>query len=277
MPALPRVLAVEDDHDIADMLAMFFAMNGYEFYHADDGDQALDLAPRVLPHIVLMDLSLPDMTGYGVMASLQTNPRTAHIPIIFISKWDSRDKRMISLALGADAYLTKPFDLSELLLRVQNSIARAARELFTDLRTGLPAAFTAREILDDARTNPGRAIIEIMLENAIPYFNVYGSAACAEVVQMLGRLLVDTVNLEGHLDNFIGYLDENEFVVVTAAVHAPAIIDRLVEMFSIKLVRHYPMEDWRDQATTWKGQTYPLMRLNCRVTTGQVSPVPLGE
>lgn len=268
LPDAQRILVVEDDHDVADMVEVFLTIQGYAFHHASDGEDALDLAPRVLPHVILMDLALPDMTGYGVMAGLRSNPRTAHIPIIFISKWSSRDKRLISLALGAEAYLAKPFDLEELLLRVQNSIARTARDVFTDLRTGLPAAFTARAVLDNARTNPGRAIIEVTLEHTHAYFDVYGSAAWAEVHQMLGHLLVDTVNREAHLDDFIGYLDENQFVIVTAAAHAEAIVARLEQTFQDKLARHYSADDWRDQAMVWGGEVYPLMRLACRVTVG---------
>lgn len=268
MIAPQRILAVEDDADVADMLGMYLTMHGYEFHHAVTGSTALDIAPRVLPHAILMDLSLPDMTGYSVMAQLNRNPRTRHIPILFLSKWGSRDKRMIGLALGADDYLTKPFDLKELQLRIQNCIARAAREVLTDLRTGLPAAFTARTTLDAARANPHRAIIEIDVEHAIAYFETYGSAASAEVRQMLGRLLLDTVNLEGHCDDFIGYLDENEYVIVTAAAHAEAIIERLTEMFAIKVASYYPKTDWRSQPSQPAPDTPAQMRLVCRYTTG---------
>ena len=267
-----RILAVEDDHDIADMLELYLTLHGYEFHHARNGETALDIAPRMLPHAILLDLSLPDMTGYSVMAGLSENPRTSHIPVLFTSKWGSRDKRMIGLALGADDFLTKPFDLKEMLLRVQNSIARAARESFTDLRTGLPAAFTARKTLDSARTNPHRAIIEINIRNMIPYFDAYGSAASAEVQQKLARLLLEIVNLEGHLNDFIGYLDEDEFIIVTANAHAEAITERLTEMFALKIATFIPATDWRTHNAHQNDSTKPRLQLTCRVTTGEVSP-----
>ncbi|MBN1564601.1 MAG: response regulator [Anaerolineae bacterium] len=270
-----RILAVEDDHDIADMLSMFLTMHGYEFHHAHNGKTALDITPRILPHAILMDLSLPDMTGYSVMAGLHENPRTSHIPVLFTSKWGSRDKRIIGLALGADDYLTKPFDLKEMLLRVQNSIARAARESFTDLRTGLPAAFTARTALDNARTNPHRAIIEINVANLIPYFEHYGSTASAEVRQMLARLLLDVVNLEGHLSDFVGYLDEDAFVIVTASANAKAITERVTEMFRIKVDKFYPAAAWRNRDRDLAhrpNRDIPRLSLACRVTIGELSP-----
>jgi DNA-binding response OmpR family regulator len=272
MIAPQRILAVEDDHDIAEMLEMYLTMHGYEFHHAHNGKTALDMAPRILPHAILMDLSLPDMTGYSVMAGLSENPRTSHIPVLFTSKWGSRDKRMIGLALGADDFLTKPFDLKEMLLRVQNSIARAAREVFTDLRTGLPAAFTARTALDKARTNPNRAIIEINVRNLIPYLDAYGSAASAEVRQMLARLLLDVVNLEGQLNDFVGYLDEDAFVIATGSAQAGAITERLTEMFAIKVANFYQTEDWRSRKDTPRTDAVPRMRLACRITTGESPP-----
>lgn len=266
---MERILLIEDEHDIADMLRMFFTLNQYEFHHAGDGDHALTLASRVMPHVILMDISLPDTDGYRLTVKLRGRPRTAHIPIIFATKWGGRDKRLMGLELGADDYLTKPYDVQELLLRVQNSIARAANRYFTDLRTALPAAFMARPWIEAARLDARRAIMELALENAMPYREVYGSAAGAEVHQMVGELLLAVVNDLGAQEDFIGYLDEDQFLIITGADRAQAIGARIAAEFNTQVRRCYSDADRAHGALRIGERTHPFMRVLCRITVGE--------
>jgi len=263
-----RVLLVEDEHEIADMLELFFSMQGYDFYHAGDGQEGLELASRKMPHVILMDIALPDTDGYALTVKLRWRPRTTHIPILFLSKWDSRDERLMGLSLGGDDYLAKPFDLQELLLRIQNSMARAARDHLTDLRTGLPAAFMARDLLEKARTDPNEAIIEISLENGIPYRNVYGSTSGADISQVISQLLLGVLNEYGSLEDFIGYLDEDQYVIITAQTNAHTIAEHITAAFHEAASRLYSAAD-RERGAILDGDTqYPLMRLLCRITAG---------
>ena len=265
---MPRILLVEDEHDIADMLRMFFRLHGYAFYHAGDGEEALVLASEMLPHAILMDITLPDTDGFQLTVRLRGRPRTAHLPIIFATKWGGRDKRLAGLELGADDYVTKPYDVQELLLRVQNAISRAARTHYTDLRTGLPAAFMARPWIEAARRDPGRAIIEFTLEHAIPYREVYGGAANAAVAQMIGELLLDVVNRHGDLADFIGYLDDDNFLVITSAAQAQVIAAQVAAVFNDTTHRFYSDSDQAQGGLVIGGDWYPFMRLLCRITVG---------
>jgi len=257
--ALTRILLVEDEPDIGDMLRLFFDWRGYAFSHACDGEEAFEIATQSMPHLILMDISLPDTDGYALTLNLRSCPRTAHIPNIFLTKWASREKRLTGLALGADDYLTKPFDLQELLLRVQNTIARAAREYFTDLRTGFPAVFTARERLNQARSDPKQAIIEVILENGIPYREQYGSATAADIYYDVSKLVLSVVNHKGRATDFVGYLDEDQFIIITAQANAQSVAGQITAVFNNSVMRYYP--DVVDPAD--------MMRLFCRITSGE--------
>ena len=92
---------------------------------APRGEEALEMCRRKLPNLVILDIMLPDIDGYEVCRRLRGNLRTSHIPIIFLTQKDERSDQIAGLELGADDYITKPFDLQLLLLRVQNSIQRA--------------------------------------------------------------------------------------------------------------------------------------------------------
>ena len=134
-----RILVVEDDADVANLLRFLFESQGYQVSVAPTGLRALDLCCSELPHAVILDIQLPEMDGYQVCRRLRENLRTSHIPILFLTQRDERSDRIAGLELGADDYITKPFDIDELKLRVQNAIKRARWENLTSPTTGLPS------------------------------------------------------------------------------------------------------------------------------------------
>lgn len=264
-----RVLLVEHEPDIATMLELFFSSQNITLLHARTGEQALSMAAQVMPHAILIGLSLFESDdAYTLAGFLLSQPRTAHIPVLFLADRDTRDQRRKSLAMGIDDFIVKPFDLQELLLRIQNSIARAAREHFTDLRTGLPAAFQARPLIEQARSNPEQAIIEVTLENATPFYQVYGSAAGAEVADDIRQILLTVVNQRGAPQDFIGYLDEDHFIILTAAANAVPIAEQITAVFNKSVSSRYLDSDQKRGAVKIGDQCFPLMHLLCRVTAG---------
>jgi len=122
-----RLLIVEDDFDISNMLRIYFSGQEYDVDIAPRGSDALEKTRQQLPHLIVLDIMLPDIDGYEVCRRLRTQPRTRHIPVIFLTQKDERSDKLQGLELGADDYITKPFDIEELKLRVQNAIARAER------------------------------------------------------------------------------------------------------------------------------------------------------
>ncbi len=123
-----RLLIVEDDFDISNMLRIYFSGQEYDVDIAPRGSDALEKTRQQLPHLIVLDIMLPDIDGYEVCRRLRTQTRTRHIPVIFLTQKDERSDKLQGLELGADDYITKPFDIEELKLRVQNAIARAERE-----------------------------------------------------------------------------------------------------------------------------------------------------
>lgn len=127
MPAA-RILAVDDETELTDLIAYTLRRAGHEVATAATGCEALAEIERQRPDLVLLDLMLPDLDGFGVCEILRRNPATATIPIIIISAWASTDSRNLGLELGALDYLTKPFSPRELVQRVNRfTEARADR------------------------------------------------------------------------------------------------------------------------------------------------------
>ena len=108
-----RLMIVEDDVDISNMLRIYFSSQGYDVVTALRGGDALEKTRQNMPHLIVLDIMLPDINGYEVCRQLRTTTRTSHIPVIFLTQKDERSDRLQGLELGADDYITKPFDIDE--------------------------------------------------------------------------------------------------------------------------------------------------------------------
>jgi DNA-binding response OmpR family regulator len=117
----PRVLVVEDDADIAEVLQRSLRLEGYEVRMAGDGVAALDQAHSYLPDLVVLDLGLPKLDGIEVARSLRERD---DVPILMLTARDALDARVEGLDVGADDYLVKPFERQELLARLRALLRR---------------------------------------------------------------------------------------------------------------------------------------------------------
>ena len=114
-----RLLIVDDEPDLADMIKFRLESNGYEILLAHDGQQALEVARKERPDLIILDLMLPKMDGYKVCGLLKKDARYANIPIIiFTAKAQEEDKKL-SQEVGANAYLSKPFEPKILLEKIR--------------------------------------------------------------------------------------------------------------------------------------------------------------
>ncbi len=117
------VLVVEDDPEINRLIGAYIEFAGYHYIPALDGGQALARAREYRPAIVILDLMLPDLSGWEVCRRLKCNGDTLDVPIIILTALDSEDSRQEGLRLGAAEYMTKPFNPDELLAVLQKYAA----------------------------------------------------------------------------------------------------------------------------------------------------------
>jgi DNA-binding response OmpR family regulator len=127
-----RILVVEDDAVLARVLADNLTFEGFEVQHVADGRVAVDAARRMAPDLVLLDLTLPGMSGLELCAIWREEFRT---PIIMLTSRTQKADKLLGLRMGADDYVTKPFDLEELMARV-HAVLRRARPSIERLRMG---------------------------------------------------------------------------------------------------------------------------------------------
>lgn len=269
----PRLLIVEDDFDISNMLNIYFTGLDYEVDVAPRGSEALQKTRQNLPHLIVLDIMLPDIDGYEVCRTLRTNTRTSHIPVIFLTQKDERSDKLQGLELGADDYITKPFDIEELKLRVQNAIARAERESLTDPRSGLPSGRLIEEQLRRIIRQEGWVFMDIRINHFDPFKEVYGFVAGDDVLRLTAMTLNELVDAHGTPDDFIGHAGSDNFIVITSESSAPIINEAFNQRFSEDVLTHYNFMDREQGFIQIKDESgekanVPLMSIG----TGMVSP-----
>lgn len=238
-----RLLIVEDDVDIGNMLKIYFGGMDFDVDVAVRGSEALEKTKHALPHLIVLDIMLPDIDGYEVCRALRTNMRTSHIPVIFLTQKDERSDKLQGLELGADDYITKPFDIEELKLRVQGAIKRAERESLTDPRSGLPAGRLIEEQLRRIIREKGWALLDARINDFEPFKDVYGFVAGDDALRFAAMLINEVVDELGSASDFIGHAGGDNFVIITTEEQAKAIKTRLQERFNGEVQTQYNFMD----------------------------------
>lgn len=134
-----RILVIDDEPDILKVLKIRLEKQGYEVVTASTGQSGVLACHSRLPDLVILDLMLPDMDGLDVCKKLKSSPSTCHIPVMMLTARTESADEVLGLELGADDYVTKPFDFSVLHSRIKNLIKRSHRQTGTDAPAVLKA------------------------------------------------------------------------------------------------------------------------------------------
>lgn len=249
-----KLLIVEDDLDISNMLKIFFSSQNYQVETALRGSDALEMTRHKLPHLIILDIMLPDMDGFEVCRTLRTHTRTSHVPIIFLTQKDERSDKLQGLELGADDYITKPFDIEELRLRVQRAISRSEQQSLTDPRSGLPSGRLIEDQLRRIIRLVSWTFMDIRINHFEAFKDVYGFVAGDDVLRFTAMLLAEVMDELGTSQDFIGHAGGDNFVSITSEKNATAIINRLSDRFASEILSHYSFLDREQGYITSIGQ-----------------------
>jgi len=121
-----KLLVIEDDASLRELLSEVLSDAGYELLMAENGQTGLELARLHLPKLILSDVMMPRLDGHGVLAALRSDPTTAHIPFIFLTTLNEKDQWRRAMNLGADDYINKPIQPDDLLHAIQSRLAKYA-------------------------------------------------------------------------------------------------------------------------------------------------------
>jgi DNA-binding response OmpR family regulator len=242
--AKERILAIEDDADVAELLIMFFSSQGYEIFHADNGREGIALARAKLPNLILLDIMLPDMDGFDICKELRSKNLTKYIPTIFLTQRNARADKVEGLQLGADDYITKPFDVEELRIRVKKSIQNATRDHLHEEVTGLPTGPLVEDVfLHFQQSSETWHRVEVNLAGFEAFRDAYGFLTSNDALHLAAKILSDALSRHGTDDDFVGVVERVNFVFFTFSPNVDTILMEANREFTERSLALYKYTD----------------------------------
>jgi DNA-binding response OmpR family regulator len=241
--AKSKILIVEDDLDVAEMLNAYFRVQGYEVFTVNWGEDGVRAAQTILPDLMILDIRLPDIDGYEVARRVRTDRRTNEIPIIFLTEKRERIDRLQGFEVGADDYITKPFDVQELRLRVRNALKRVSQGSLTNPVSGLPEGPLVEERLSEVIHKSGWGLLHIAISHLEAFREAYGFVASDDVLRAISVMIHNTIRETGSTEDFIGHISPTDFVVVVAPNNMPPFQERIKSRLEQSLDYFYPIKD----------------------------------
>lgn len=244
----PQILIVEDDLDLSEMLNAYFRVQNYEVYTAAWGEEALQLSRDHELDIVVLDIRLPDIDGYEVCRQMRQQRRTQDIPIIFLTEKRDRIDKLQGLELGVVDYITKPFDIQELRLRIRNALNRANRQTLVNPVTDLPEGAMVEDRLTGLTTSTEPwALLQMSISSLSTFREMYGFVAADDVLRAVTLMVRNAVREHGNASDYVGHLGPETFIIITTPDNVTRIRERIESRIRQSREYFYPLKD-RDKA-----------------------------
>jgi len=208
----PVVLIVDDEPHIVDLISLSLIPEKFDIKKAYSGLDALDSVYRDTPDIIILDLMMPGINGYEICQKIKQNAITQHIPIIILSAKGEIEDKLKGLQIGADDYMTKPFDPMELEARVERVIRRNVQDVDTHPLTRLPGKNSAKMKLQQYMDNKQEFIsANYTIKNFREFSKKYGTKKGDHVLLMLSRVFADIIQD----DAFASHTIKDSFFVMS--------------------------------------------------------------
>lgn len=178
---MKKVLIIEDEPDTLENLVMMLEMEGFKAFSASDGVSGVALARRTLPDVILCDVSMPEMDGYGVLERLRADRNTISIPFIFLTARSDKKDLRTGMNLGADDYLTKPASAEEVLNAIHTRLSRhREKEQAAMAKVELKPDFNSARPLEALGITPREAEVLLWVAQGKSNADIAVILGCAE-------------------------------------------------------------------------------------------------
>lgn len=237
-----RVLVTDDDAHIRSLLQDILESGGFQVDTARDGKEALEKIYRSVPDLLLLDVEMPEMTGWEVVGRIKADTLLQHLPVLMLTSLSRPEDKIQGLDLGANDYVTKPFNPGELLARVRGILKRTRIELEANPLSRLPGNISIeREI--NARIAAGAKFYVLYgdLNNFKAFNDRYGFNRGDLIIQRTAKILL-AASLPG---DFVGHVGGDDFIAVTTVERAEAFCKKAIADFDAYAPTLYDPEDRR--------------------------------
>lgn len=225
-----KVLVIDDEIHLLEVMKTNLEIEGYAVVTEMSGETGLVSAVVDQPDVIILDIMMPDVDGWEICQRLRLDPRTKYIPVIMLTALDETHHVVKGFECGADDYLAKPFDNAELFARIKSVLSKAGKGMAVDPLTNLPGKHQIYEETRKRLERRGRffAFMYVDISNLRLINYRYGIDRGDVVIQALANILRDIVKPN---DEFLGYMGEDDFVVISVPLRVQHIFASLASRF----------------------------------------------
>ncbi|MCB9421425.1 MAG: response regulator [Ardenticatenaceae bacterium] len=235
-----KIFIVEDDVDLSEMLTAYFRVQGYTVDSAIRGEEAVAAIKDNPPDIAVLDIRLPDIDGYEVCRRLRQMRQTKNTPVIFLTEKRDREDKLAGLELGAVDYITKPFDIQELRLRIRNALRRARLNTLLNPVTGLPDGELVQERLEGLARQSDWGVVLAGIRGLEKFRDKYGFVAADDVSRAVTLMVTNAVKEGGDENTFVGHTNAGDFIILTTSEQNKQIAERCLVRLQPAIQYFYP-------------------------------------
>jgi diguanylate cyclase (GGDEF)-like protein len=270
-----KILVIDDGLFFRQQIKRILMEAGYDVITAVDGEDGLLQVKTEKPDLVLLDVVMPGVDGFEVCRILRDSESNNLMPIILLSAMDAQDDKLVGLELGADDYITKPFNERELLSRIRNTLRRIDRNRAANPLTGLSGNLEIqREISSRIAKEEQFAVIYVDLDNFKSYNDAYGYAKGDIAIKLTADILSDTIQQFGNQDDFVGHIGGDDYVLVTTPEKMVAICRETIQRFDERIREIFNAEDLEKgyiSTMNRRGnvENFPIMSVSMAVVTNE--------
>jgi len=241
-----KVLVVDDDPNVGLLISAVLKKHNYTVTALSDSGEVMAFLRENKPDIILLDLRMPGIDGYALCKHVREAPDTRDIPIIILSGVSETEAKVTTIELGADDFITKPFDVRELRARVNRLIKRKLSDTALNPLTRLPGSpAIEEEVLRRLTEEEPFAFCYVDADNFKAYNDVYGYAKGDEVIKHIALLLAEKAKTAAGADYFVGHVGGDDFVLITSPETCEAAAKAITEEFDRLIPGFYNKEDQR--------------------------------
>jgi diguanylate cyclase (GGDEF)-like protein len=270
-----KILIVDDDPDIRDVLKLTLSEENYEILEACDGEEALKIIHENQPDLILLDYKIPKVDGREVCRRIKKDLLLRHLPIIMVTgKGDINDK-VCGIDAGADDYVVKPFEPKELMARIRMILRHTERDLEANPLTRLPGNVSIlKELSKRLESRIIFSVCYLDLDKFKSYNDKYGFEHGDEVIRETARLLIKTTKEYGNHDDFVGHIGGDDFVIVTTPDRVDTLCQNVIQNFEKLAPSFYNERDRKNgyiMAKDRKGieQKIPLLSVSIGIVSNE--------
>ncbi len=269
------ILIADDDPDILQFVRVNLELEGFTVDTAQDGREAVDLVLASPPDLVLLDVMMPNMDGLAALRRLRTHPAAANTSIILLTARALPEDRVRGLELGADDYITKPFDVGELVARVKAVLRRTQSLRDVSPLTGLPGNFRiSAELETRVLAKDAFALVHADLDNFKAFNDHYGFMRGDQVIKFCAHALLEAASECGDPQAFVGHIGGDDFVAVTSPEVVEDFCKAAIRIFDDGILDFYDTADALRgyiEVTDRRGErhAFPIVSISMGVVSNQ--------